>query len=204
MSRLRVAPIVEGHGEYNAVRTLLERVWCELLGGEFIEVIRPIRWPRSKLVKKDELIKVVKLAALKLQPVSADPCLILVLIDAETDAPCAKGPELLGYAQGARLDFDIACVLANVEYETWFVAAADSLRKYLKLPAPDELPEEPEQSRFGKAWVERHFHGNYSETIEQPAMTATMDLALCRERSPSFDKLCRDLERRLVRLPAAK
>lgn len=200
MNRLRVAPIVEGHGECEAVRTLLERVWCELLGGEFIEVIRPIRRPRSKLVKKDELIKAVKLAALKLHtdPVSADPCLILVLIDADTDAPCAKGPELLDYAHDGQSDFDTACVLANVEYETWFVAAADSLRKYLKLPAPNELPEEPEQSRFGKAWVERHFHGNYSETIEQPAMTATMDLALCRERSPSFDKLCRDLERRLV------
>ena len=200
MSRLRVAPIVEGHGEYNAVRTLLERVWCELLGGAFIEVLRPIRRPRSKLVKKDELIKAVKLAALKLhtEPISVDPRLILVLIDADTDAPCVKGPELLSYAQDGRRDFDTACVLANVEYETWFVAAADSLRKYLTLPAPDELPEEPEQSRLGKGWVKRHFRGNYSETIEQPAMTATMDLASCRERSPSFDKLCRDLEQRLV------
>jgi predicted ATPase len=36
----------------------------------------------------------------------------------------------------------------------------------------------------------------YSETIDQPAMTADMDLSLCRRRSPSFDKLCRELEKR--------
>ena len=32
MSRLRVAPIVEGHGESYCIRILLERVWGELLG----------------------------------------------------------------------------------------------------------------------------------------------------------------------------
>ena len=31
----------------------------------------------------------------------------------------------------------------------------------------------------------------------QPRMTAAMDLALCRRRSPSFDKLCRELKQRL-------
>lgn len=36
-------------------------------------------------------------------------------------------------------------------------------------------------------------------TVDQPAMTSHMDLHLARERSPSFDKLCRELERRLSR-----
>jgi hypothetical protein len=30
-------------------------------------------------------------------------------------------------------------------------------------------------------------------------MTNRMDLRLARERSPSFDKLCRELEKRLIR-----
>jgi hypothetical protein len=38
---LQVQVIVEGHGEYGSVRTLLERVWYELLGGDSIRVLRP-------------------------------------------------------------------------------------------------------------------------------------------------------------------
>jgi hypothetical protein len=50
---------------------------------------------------------------------------------------------------------------------------------------------------LSKAWIEQRFKGTrYSETQDQPAMTLVMDLNLCRTRSPSFDKLCRELERR--------
>jgi hypothetical protein len=38
---LRVVVIVEGHGEDGAIRTLLERIWYEMLGGDYIEVIPP-------------------------------------------------------------------------------------------------------------------------------------------------------------------
>lgn len=198
MSTLRVAPIVEGHGEYAAIRTLLDRVWRELLDGGFVEVLKPIRWPRSKLIKQDELARAVKLATLKLQDAfgTTTGALVIILLDANSDPPCLKGPELLGYAQEARPDIDIACVLAKVEYETWFVAAAESLHEYLTPLLPAEIPEDPEGSRYGKGWIKRHFGGNYSETLDQPRLTARMDLSLCRTRSPSFDKLCRDLERR--------
>jgi hypothetical protein len=94
----------------------------------------------------------------------------------------------------------VSCVLAIVEYETWFVAAADSLRDFLDIPHTDTVPEAPEPRRSGKSWIERRFRGTkYSETVDQPKMTAAMDLPLCRQRSPSFDKLCRELEKRLRR-----
>jgi len=47
---LRVGLIVEGQGEYKAVRTLLHRVWYELLGGDFLDVIRPFRQPQGTLL----------------------------------------------------------------------------------------------------------------------------------------------------------
>jgi len=40
-------------------------------------------------------------------------------------------------------------------------------------------------------------HGRYAETIDQVRLTTAMDLNLCRSRSKSFDKLCRELEKRL-------
>ena len=201
MSRLMVAAIVEGHGEVSSVPILLDRIWRELIDGEYIDVLRPpIRQPRNRLAsnKDDTLVKAVGLAAAKLQAHSDSmaPELILVMIDADDDPACILGPELLKAAQDARKDKSIACVIANVEYETWFVAAAHSLSDYLDLSEGQELPERPEENRLGKAWIEKRFKGvRYSETIDQPKLTAKMDLSLCRERSPSFDKLCRELER---------
>ncbi len=199
MTRLRVAPIVEGHGEVHCIRILLQRIWTDLLGGEYIEVLQPIRKPRSKLVKPEELERAVKLALLKLGGAPSGPCphMVLVLIDADKDAPCILGPSLLDIAKKVNARADVACVLANIEYETWFVAAAESLHEFLELPPDTGTPENPEAQRAGKGWIGRHFVGEkYSETVDQPRMTAKMDLQCCRARSPSFDKLCRELEKR--------
>lgn len=201
MSRLRIAPIVEGHGEDGALRTLLQRIAIEILGGVHIEVSRPIRGKRMKLVQSRELARALDLAVLKLRAAeSDDPALILVLLDADEDLPCWLGPELLKLAQSHRADADISCVVANVEYETWLVAGASSLGDYLDLAQDKDLPEEPEKRRFGKGWIQQRFRGSrsYSPTIDQPAMTSHMDLHLARERSPSFDKLCRELEKRVT------
>lgn len=201
MSRLTVVPIVEGHGEVPSVRILLERIWYELLQGEFIEVLQPIRQPRGRLASNKEgaLEKALNLAAGKLRARSGlqHPKLILILLDRNTDLPCQLAPSLLQIAHACRADQDVACVIANVEYETWFVAAAASLSEYLDLSKDASLPETPEKFGSGKAWIEQRFKGRYSETVDQPRLTARMDLHACRSRSLSFDKLCRDLEARM-------
>jgi hypothetical protein len=92
---------------------------------------------------------------------------------------------------------DVSCVIANLEYETWFVAAAESLGEFLDISDNSSISSDPERDHQGKGWIQRKFRGiKYSETVDQPAMTKAMDLALCRQRSPSFDKLCRELEAR--------
>lgn len=200
MSRLRVLPIVEGHGESAAVRILLERIWVELLGGEHVDVLRPIRQPRSKLVQREGLQHAVDLASRKLKASAApdDPRLILILIDADHDLPCVLGPGLLRWGRETQADMDVACVLANVEYETWFVASAESLGNHIDMAVGEPAPDAPEEKRAAKHWIQQRFKGTrYSPTVDQPSMTKVMDLARCRERSPSFDKLCRELEKRM-------
>jgi hypothetical protein len=197
-----VQPIVEGHGEYEAVRSLIQRVWTELVGGDYVEVLRPIRQPKSQLVITQNLAKAVEFASSKLRDTVDDeaPRIVLLLLDADSDPPCVLGPQLLAVmkatcGQGVRA----ACVIASVEYETWFVAAAESLVDFLQLEQGEEVPLDPEEQRCGKQWISRRFKkAKYSETVDQPAMTAAMDLAMCRSRSPSFDKLCRELERVLL------
>ncbi|MDB5323964.1 MAG: hypothetical protein JWN40_5595 [Phycisphaerales bacterium] len=199
MSRIVIAPIVEGQGDEAAVRQLLQRVWTELLGGDYAEVVKPIRRSRGSLLREDsdDLEKSIRFALLKLEQHGGG--LVLVLIDAEDD--CMKqgslGPMILERALKMRSDIDISVVIANVMYETRFVAAAASLTDYLDLPEDSSVPENPEQERAGKGWIKQRIKsGKYSETADQAALTAKMDLSLCRTRSPSFDKLCRELEKR--------
>jgi hypothetical protein len=172
MSRLRVAPIVEGHGEFHCVRILLDRIWRELLGGEFVKVAQPIRWTSGRLVKREGIQGAVRVAVKMLNdlPDSDDPALVLILIDADENCPAHLGPELLGFAREVDSRVDIACVLAKEEYETWFVAAAESLSKYLDLSSDESVPESPEESRNGKAWIEQRYRGpRYSPTQDQPS-----------------------------------
>jgi hypothetical protein len=201
VSRLRVAVIVEGDGEVAAVPILLRRLWAEL-GGQYIEILGPpIRRKRSEFEHQQQLERAVSLAAIKLKhaPPSSDPGLVLILFDRDpsNQPPCYLGPQALKWAKSAFLHLDIACIVANVEYETWFVAAAESLTKYIQLKPNETIPDAPEDQRCGKKWIASRFRlPKYSETQDQPAMTDKMDISQVRRRSPSFDKLCRELEKR--------
>lgn len=195
MSRINIAPVVEGHGDHATVPILIRRVWSEIVGGAFAHVLPPVRMPKSRLMKPEELNRAVDIASTKLAYIeSADPKVVLVVFDADEDLPCVVAPRLLQTLRGARSHIEVSIVIANREYETWFACAAESLMTFFR---PESIVEPPAdaEGRLGKGWVERHAH-QYSETIEQPRMTAVMDLALCRSRSASFDKFCRGLEAR--------
>lgn len=202
MWQVKVAPIVEGDGEVPAVPILLRRIASELLTDTVVHVLKPIRQPRERLLaNKDNCLRnSVGLAINKLRQFQVpDACeLVLLLVDADKDCAAKIGPETLELLRTIRSDVDSTCVLAVVEYETWFVAAAESLEKYLDLDSTEQIPDDPERSRCRKKWVEARYRGTkYVEPVDQPKLTAAMDLHLCRRRSPSFDKLCRELEARL-------
>lgn len=195
---LRVVPIVEGHGEVVAVPLLIRRICGELFGEYAVEVLQPLRQPRSRIVAPEHVRRFTEMAANKLRAARPSAAgLVLVLIDGDGDLPCQLGPTLLAHAKVGSGDQGAACVVANLEFETWFVAAASSLHGELRL-GPDDVHADPEALRLRKKWVADRFRGiRYSETLDQPRMTGKMDLTLCRERSPSFDKLCRELKRAL-------
>ncbi len=194
MTRLAVYPIVEGQGEVESIRILLTRIWTELLlQQDYVAVLRPLRVPRSRIVKSVEIQRAVEFGRRKLRSEAADRRLVLVLFDADKDLPCKIAPSVRSMLSNPGVD--VSVVVANLEYETWFVGAAESLGDFLLLP--ERIPDAPEAERCRKGWIEqRTKSGQYSETIDQPRFTARMDLAVCRRRCPSFDKLCRDLAAR--------
>lgn len=200
---LKIAPIVEGDGEVAAAPILLRRICLELLGGTTAHVLRPIRQPRSRLIdnKNDCLGRSLEFAVRKLRQASVPGSrdLVLVLIDADDDCAARAGPRLQELVAGLRPDVETACILAVWEYETWFAAASSSLARFLDLTKDGGPPFDPEGKKLKKRWVSERFRGvKYSETVDQPKLTAAMDLHLCRKHSPSFDKLCRELEKRCV------
>jgi len=205
VKHLCVAPIIEGHGEVEAVGILLRRIAAELLDVT-IEVVRPFRLPRGKLlpgrpgarrVDDQELGRALDTASTLLKYASPHGHkFALLLCDADEDLPCGLAPRVLATARRVRGDLDLACVMARREYEAWFIAAADSLTRFLSLRAGDEsawaAPDE-----HGEKWISDHFRGvSYQKTVDQAKLTGAMDLTLGRARSPSFNKLCRELQRR--------
>jgi hypothetical protein len=108
--------------------------------------------------------------------------------------PAQMGPQLLADARRHAAGLCAGVVLAECEFETWFLAAAVSLRGRRGLPA-DLTPPERLRLRGAKEWLSRKMPQRYSETLDQPAFAASMDLAVARQLCPSFDKLCREIAR---------
>ncbi len=132
---------------------------------------------------REELSRIVNYAARE----SGETGAILIILDADDDCPAELGPRLLEIAKQLRTDRKIAVVLANREYESWFLAASESLG----LPPCQNLG-----VRDAKGWI-RQARGNYAPTVDQAGMTARFDLVAARMRSDSLDKLCREVQQLL-------
>jgi hypothetical protein len=193
---LRVACVVEGHGEVAAVPNLLRRLAFEILPNEpFIVAGPPIRIFRLSLVKPGELETAVELAARKTWGQGAT----LVLIDSDTDCPGELGPRLLARAVAVRPTVPVSVVLCKREFESWFLAAARSLRGCRGLPMDLEPPGDPEAVNDAKGWLaQRMPRGrSYSPRPDQPKFAAIFDLAQARA-ADSFDKCYREVQRLLT------
>jgi hypothetical protein len=195
---LRIQVIVEGQGDENAIIRLLTKIWTEL-GGDYLEPLRPFRQPQGTLRKEEGLHRAVNAAWIQLgyRATPDTRQVLLLLMDSEGDCPADLAPQLLGWAQQARADADIICVLAHLMFETWFAACASSLAGYNDLPTDLATPANPEEQSLGKGWLKKHLARKYQEPIDQPKFVSKMDIPMCRAHSPSFDKLCRELALRL-------
>ena len=194
MRTATVACIVEGHGEVQALPLLLRRIAAEVDPGVHLVVPPPYRVNRSGLLRPGTLEGVARIQGDRVTAAGG----VLLLIDADDDCPAELGPELLARIMKAQPDLRAAMVLANREFEAWFLASAPSLAGHRELPEVLESPQDPEAIRAAKEWLGARRAGRpYKETSDQAAFTAVFDMKAAREKAPSFDKLWREAERLL-------
>lgn len=190
---MEIACIVEGDGEESAVPLLVRRIVEEIDPTIYVNVFTAIVFHgESKFRRVQDFSRAVETAARRTGGAGA----VLVLLDAEGDCPAELGPRLLSQATAVRADVPIAVVVANWEYEAWFLAAAVSLRGHHGLADDLSPPLDCEDVQDAKRWLrDRMIAGErYNPTSRQASFSQVMSLEEAR-RAPSFDKLCRDVRR---------
>ena len=150
-----------------------------------------LRQPASRLMKANELERLVLLARRKL----GGPGGVFVLLDSEDQCPAIQGPELLARIRSSVSDIPTSIVLAHREYESWFLAAARSLPGKSGLPLDFEPHPAPESVRGCKEWLSGFMPRGcpYSAPFDQPKLTAAFDFDLAAKGCSSFEKCHREL-----------
>ena len=185
---------MEGHGEVAALPVLLRRIALWRCPETYVDVQPPIRVHRDRFLnREDEFSRHLQLAGGK----CGDNGWVLILLDADDDCPATFGRDILARAQLVLPNHSISVVLANREFEAWFIGAARSLNGQRGLVVSDaDLKVEAEVPRDAKGWLrQRMASGTYGETTDQPAFAAKMDLQEALHRCRSFRKLCNEWDK---------
>jgi hypothetical protein len=183
-----IVPIVEGDGEVAALPILLRRLCQWLTPSLHVNVSMPIRVRRDRFLNVDtEFRRMLEFAASKCR----DDGWILILLDADNDCPAVLGKVIHARAQAIVPHRRISVVLANREYEAWFIASAKSLDGQRGFAIGAGTAPAPESLRGAKEWLSaRILNGKYREVTDQPAFSALMNLSDAQVSSRSFRKLC--------------
>lgn len=177
-----------------AVPILLRRLMEWRAPLQWIDVGYPIRVHRDRFLNRDqEFSRFLQLAG---SQCGANGW-VLVLLDADDECPATKGPEILARAKQVLPNRRVSVVLANREFESWFIGAGESLNGCRGLDISlDDLRPDPELPRDAKGWLARRkADHSYGETTDQPAFTSRMSLEAAFGRCRSFKKLCDEWDR---------
>lgn len=159
-----VAPIVEGHGDVQAVPLLIRRLHQGTTVG------KPVRFPKNKLIIPEHLKRAADIAASNITGRGA----VLLVMDADEDCAAELGPQL--EARLCRILPQHLCrvVLAVREFESWIVGGHSEF----DVANPDD-------AGSLKARIRARF-GIYKETVDQPRLIASSNLERLSTCSRSF------------------
>lgn len=186
----QIVPIVESYGDVQAVPFLLRRILQERF--------QVFDWQVARPKKADSLAAFTNKLSNFLQYAFLEPSCgaVLILFDLDDGCPKESASQL---AQRLRAEYcraPVAVVLAHREFESWFLASAETLAGKFDLSEALTYPDEVEIRRDAKGWLTEQMPPGmtYKETFHQEKMVARLDLALAYQRSRSFRRLVHALE----------
>ncbi len=179
---MKLIPIVEGHGEVDAVPVLLGRLQ-DIIGDYSFQIARPIRGTSSELADTEMLANKVVMARKQ-----QDCAGIFIIFDSDDRCPKRLAPKLIDSARKAALGIPCEVVMAHREFESWFLAAFDSIRGALPFVPHATAPGDPEIRRNAKGALTALLPRgrSYSPTVDQAALARSFDLAAAYRASRSF------------------
>jgi hypothetical protein len=190
--------VVEGHGEIEAARTLIDKLWRDLrLPPIFWEI--PKRAPHSVLKTRAGVERMCELLRSRKD---CNAALLLRDADDDDDCPAKNGPATASWIASLHLPFPTAVVLARREYEAWFLPSLAKMAGK-RVPSGATLQRtvydgDFEERRGVKEWLSKNLfpkNMRYKETLDQVALTQMVDFALLRSANlRSFGTLERALK----------
>lgn len=193
---MTIKPIVEGPGDVCAIPELLRRLQYEYgLGAHSVDIARPIKWNRSSFNSQPQVKRAVRLA------VADQGCVgILIVFDSDDHCPRTYARQIARWAEEEARGIPCEVVMAHREYEAWFLAAIESIRgiRRIRQDACSEIT--PEAIRGAKERLEtKMLHdATYSETTDQAALTARVDLHAVYASCRSFRKFVKAFRNLLI------
>lgn len=169
-----LAPIVEGHGEVEALPALLHRIVRAKAFQGILHVNPPIRVKLGSFLHDHYFFR--RYVTLASEKAAQEGGSVLILLDCDDECPAKLGPDLLRRAREVRGDVGMFVSLAHREFESWFIAAIKSLRGMRGLPDDLLPPQDPERIRDAKGWLGQRMNVAYDPVTHQIEFTRRIDL----------------------------
>lgn len=175
--------IVEGDGEIAAVPALVRQV-LTVHHRYDVSILKPHRrgeWPKAK----KEFDRFFEVAMIEGAP-------ILWVLDFDCDECLSVEDEVswaLDRARRIRNDVHFEMCFMVKEFESLFLADEGTTRSvFPDIPESFHFPADPEAVRDAKGWLAaaRPSGSTYKPTMHQAKIAAQLNVAVLRERSPSF------------------
>ena len=207
MTKQRIVPIVEGFGEEKAVPLLVSRWLARRRFDRHFEVpgLAINAKGCGKLKAAYDPARHLGIEHYVEAALRNGPDAILVVLDADDECLAISGagglgPTLLGRARAVAAHLPLAVVIANREFEAWFLADFFSMRGRGFLPPTSRLAGTvcfaPETPGDCKGVVGRLMGCKYEPRVHQEQLTQGMTFSRrAAGRAPSYGKLLRDLDR---------
>ncbi len=191
-----IKPIVEGHGEVEALPLLLRRIAGECFGLWDVPLLHPGRYHAGRLLRRQNgsWVPGPDFPKAGQHARNEGATCILTLLDLDDDCPREVHDALIPVLATTTGMNPSCLVLAKCEYEAWFLASAETLEDNV-LP----YPADPESVRGAKWALESHLQLEfpYDERTDQPRYSDRIKIEAAYERSRSFRKLVKDYRRLL-------